>query len=579
MSTLIKYGESLISSTKISSDRTDPTGFIDRTSSTISFTNLTRTFTIAPTGSNFIIYQNGISYTKLTESIIISNTEGIHIIYYDNGILYDGTGLTISQVSNIIRTKAIVCIIYWDVTNQEAIYVGEERHGIQMDGSTHVYLHYTFGLQYLSGLGLGNFVIGDGSLDTHSQFSIDSGDVADEDIYLPISAIISTTGLPIYYMLSTGQWRKEINTGYSVLKTGIVGEDRLAYNQYTGGAWQLTEVTNNDFVLCHIFATTEKDNPLIAIVGQDQYINIDDAKDGSESEIRSLILNNILFPEIHPIASIIFQTSDSYSNTTKSKIVLTAEGDNYIDWRSKFVSRVELTSSDHNELINLQGGAVGEYYHLTAAENAVLKNVYTDGTTVRIRNTADSLDAPITASTGSFNAPPIITTFAGTVSSSGTTVTFSSTADAILAGYCVTDPQFGTTIIVGGQTRYISSWISSTQCTVTVAPSPAWSSTAITSIQGPINILLKNDGTCGGWVDANGNLYVVGSTNVIGSVSAGLKVVTQAATDTLTAAECRGCVISNYGQAADNTQTLPAAAEGLHGLVVIGTAGAGAFHL
>lgn len=64
-----------------------------------------------------------------------------------------------------------------------------------------------------------------------------------------------------------------------------------------------------------------------------------------------------------------------------------------------------------------------------------------------------------------------------------------------------------------------------------------------------------------------------------GPVSAGLKVVTQAATDTLTAAECQGCVISNYGQAADNTQTLPAAAEGLHGLVVIGTAGAGAFHL
>jgi hypothetical protein len=73
---------------------------------------------------------------------------------------------------------------------------------------------------------------------------------------------------------------------------------------------------------------------------------------------------------------------------------------------------------------------------------------------------------------------------------------------------------------------------------------------------------------------------IVGTTGTFsGSVSAGLKVVTQAATDTLTAAECLGCVISNYGQAAENTQTLPAAAEGLHGLVVIGTAGAGAFHL
>ena len=94
------------------------------------------------------------------------------------------------------------------------------------------------------------------------------------------------------------------------------------------------------------------------------------------------------------------------------------------------------------------------------------------------------------------------------------------------------------------------------------------------------NALLRADGTAGN--AAQGSAVTVdddGNMAVPGSVSAGLKVVTQAATDTLTAAECRGCVISNYGQAAENTQILPAAAEGLHGLVVIGTAGAGAFHL
>jgi len=55
--------------------------------------------------------------------------------------------------------------------------------------------------------------------------------------------------------------------------------------------------------------------------------------------------------------------------------------------------------------------------------------------------------------------------------------------------------------------------------------------------------------------------------------------VVQAATDTLTAAECSGTFINNYGQGAANTQTLPAAAEGLNGIVHIATAGAGAFHL
>lgn len=55
--------------------------------------------------------------------------------------------------------------------------------------------------------------------------------------------------------------------------------------------------------------------------------------------------------------------------------------------------------------------------------------------------------------------------------------------------------------------------------------------------------------------------------------------IIQAATDTLTATECRSKQINNYGQSAENTQTLPAATKGLLGRAVIATAGAGAFHL
>lgn len=63
------------------------------------------------------------------------------------------------------------------------------------------------------------------------------------------------------------------------------------------------------------------------------------------------------------------------------------------------------------------------------------------------------------------------------------------------------------------------------------------------------------------------------------SVQARQATITQAATDTLAAAECAGQTITNYGQSAANTQTLPAAAAGLHGQVVIATAGQGAFNL
>lgn len=55
--------------------------------------------------------------------------------------------------------------------------------------------------------------------------------------------------------------------------------------------------------------------------------------------------------------------------------------------------------------------------------------------------------------------------------------------------------------------------------------------------------------------------------------------VIQPATDILTAAECTGTVINNYGQTVENTQTLPAAATGLNFIAVIATTGAGAFHI
>ena len=64
-----------------------------------------------------------------------------------------------------------------------------------------------------------------------------------------------------------------------------------------------------------------------------------------------------------------------------------------------------------------------------------------------------------------------------------------------------------------------------------------------------------------------------------GTVTGGMAVVEQAASDTLTAAECRGTRVTNYGQAAENTQTCPAAAANLSFIVQIETSGAGAFHL
>jgi hypothetical protein len=51
------------------------------------------------------------------------------------------------------------------------------------------------------------------------------------------------------------------------------------------------------------------------------------------------------------------------------------------------------------------------------------------------------------------------------------------------------------------------------------------------------------------------------------------------ANDTLSVAECTGSIINNYGQADDVTLTLPAAAEGMNFVVILGTTTAHYLHI
>jgi len=68
------------------------------------------------------------------------------------------------------------------------------------------------------------------------------------------------------------------------------------------------------------------------------------------------------------------------------------------------------------------------------------------------------------------------------------------------------------------------------------------------------------------------------STGAFTLLTGGVDNVIASVTDTLTVQQCRGTLITNYGQGAENTQTLPASEEGLNYLVLLVTTG-NAFHL
>jgi hypothetical protein len=351
---------------QLTTEVTDTNGFplTERDATTISFTDGTRTFTIAPTGADFHFYQNGQKYIKTSsQSVGISNTEGIHVIYFDNGTLTALANPTDAESDAVIRTKCIVAFLYWDATNGEAIYLGDERHGISMSPETHSYLHFSRGAQFLNGLGLNDFVIDDGDVDTHAQFSSASGFITDEDLLTSISAVASTTGLPIYYLDgANGYLRRITNSGFSVLDdvtAGVGVTGRLVYNEWTGAAWQLSTVGNNDFVLCHVFAVNSNNasEKMVAFIGQADYGSLALARSGVATEISSLITQIPIY-EIVPIATIIFQTGNGYANAVKARVVLDTNGNEYTDFRTSELAQGANPSS-HANLTGVEQAGTG----------------------------------------------------------------------------------------------------------------------------------------------------------------------------------------------------------------------------
>jgi len=320
----------------------------------ISFVNGTRTFTIEPQATEFRYWSEGILYeVTAADDIVIADTEGLHYIYYDGDTLTETT----TWSDEIITKYAIVAIVHWDATNSKQIYLADEfLHTADMAGITHEYLHETIGFALETGGGLTDILSDQsGDLDTHAEFGNEATIAWDEDAMFSYTARTSTSNIAVYYKTgaeASNIWRIDETASFGVLTTGT---GRAAYNELTGGNWQQTEVTNNNFVLAHVFTYNDSTRKFGVVQGENEYANISAARDGAEVEIASITLAGAPVAEIKFIGTIIYQTSDGYANAVKSRIRTTNTGDDYIDLRDFGITRggVSGTLTDHGALTGL----------------------------------------------------------------------------------------------------------------------------------------------------------------------------------------------------------------------------------
>lgn len=357
-------------SNPIAEDQSEPTGFIKTPDtgfdSSVTITD-NRTFSIAPVSSSFSFYVNGQKFTKTsTESITFPDTEGIHAFYYNSsGTL--STTLTPLDYT-IFLDNALIAICRWDADNNEVIYFGEERHGMVMDGRTHQYLHEVEGARFIGGHALSDINADEsGALDSHATLSVESGTIADEDLFLSAAATASATQTwyTFYKEGTTGVWRRTALTNFPVVHNGTLS--RITYNDFNGTSWVQADPGNNNFVLAHIWRTNSVTTPYIAIQGQDVYGNIAAARTGATDELNSLVTSGLPVVEFFPLGTLIFQTSSAYGNSVDARIRTTDTGDDYVDWRfQEFVpgsgpgdhgALAGLTDPDHPLTALQQSGA------------------------------------------------------------------------------------------------------------------------------------------------------------------------------------------------------------------------------
>jgi hypothetical protein len=335
----------------------EPTGFEERTSSTLNFVASTRTFTFTP--NNTIIWSKGVKtiYT-ISLSTQINNTTGSHYFYINENGNYtysDGTSWSLESPS------APIAYVYW---NGADYFLLEERHGCVMDGATHRNLHLTRGTQLLNGLLPFGYTVqagaGTPTISTVS-FGITQGQIADEDITFSIGQFNQFSPYTILYrtVSGSGMW-----TWTQSMLPYLTAGSNIAYNRSSD--WSITEITtNNTWINSYVFATTTltpTGRNIFIIPSQASYSTLALAQ---AETVNTLQLGSLPFQEIVAIAKFTYRRVGSNPTTYNARLEA---------YERLIGSNISITNAaaatNHNSLAGLQGGTTGEYYHLTEAQNS-----------------------------------------------------------------------------------------------------------------------------------------------------------------------------------------------------------------
>jgi hypothetical protein len=290
-------------------------GVVDRTASTLSFNEGTRTFTIAPVSGSWTFYNKGTLYTISTsKSLQIANTSGTTFIRFNVSTLELEQYGPIPDFTNDV----IVAYIYWNATTQKCLILGDERHGSKRDTTWHSNQHLNVGTIWRSGGGL--------TFTTNNASSVQLGIgtplvLADEDLAHTINhsatpsadyqQILNTAAsLEVLYLDGT------IYTATTQSTTPwIAGTSLARYNLVNAGSGSLVDAAEGKYITYWLLGTNDTRRPVKLVLGRAEHNSLDAAYAEEFTEY------GLSFAEQVFMYQIVVQTSASYTANT-AKIVI-----------------------------------------------------------------------------------------------------------------------------------------------------------------------------------------------------------------------------------------------------------------
>lgn len=363
-------------------------GFIKKSDANISLAinTLTATFRILPTGTSFSYNQqitdgNGNlviqTHASTGDTIAITLTSGksaFYSIYYNNSVLsYEDLSATSSTVfSDLLRVP--VCIMWYDA-NTGTGWLFDQRQESYTDWSENLLLDKVQQIKYKSGLQLTN--------KTNCQAQFTPGTIIQNTSEINITNSLQTLN-PLNARILYRKDSVANKKGYdwSVFDPTSLADilyyrtgNNVGYNSYGENGWSVVAAFANYYVPYWVVATNCSSTPIMVIVGQDQYSTLTEAQ--YQSRFDKLALENFIIRGFKPLYRLIIKNAASpivVDTTDLRNEKLVAD---YISAGGVVVSGGGGETTLHQNLTDLQGGAWGEYYHLSSAQHTWL----TDGVT------------------------------------------------------------------------------------------------------------------------------------------------------------------------------------------------------